>query len=226
MNATWLQHVPYEGPGSISEWMAHRGIPFPAVALWNNEPLPDPASLDLLVVMGGPMNVDETDAHPWLLAERRFIRDAIDAGVRVLGICLGAQLIARALGAEVRRGPRQEVGWFPIHRIAGATHPLFDDLPDELMAYHWHGDTFDLPDGAIHIAGSQRYPNQAFAWGDHVIALQCHLETTPQSARDIIDNTRFTPGPDIQSADDMLADPARFDALRSVMDAMMERLVT
>jgi len=226
MNATWLQHVPYEGPGSISEWMARRGIPFPAVALWNNEPLPDPASLDLLVVMGGPMNVDETDAHPWLLAERQFIRDAIDAGVRVLGICLGAQLIARALGAEVHPGPRQEVGWFPIRRIAGATHPLFDDLPDELMAYHWHGDTFDLPEGAIHIAGSQRYPNQAFAWGDHVIALQCHLETTPQSARDIVDNTRFTPGPDIQSADDMLADPARFDALRSVMDAMMERLVT
>ena len=224
MKTAWLQHVPFEGPGLIADWMAARQFSFPRIALWAGEPLPDPQTLDLLVVMGGPMNVDETDAYPWLTAERVFIRRAIDAGVRVVGICLGAQLIARALGARVYRGPQPEIGWCPVTRTA-ATHPVCDGLPVSFQAYHWHGDTFELPDGATCIAGSALYANQVFIWGERVLGLQCHLETTPRSAQDIIDHTTFEPGPTVQSAEAMLADTARFETLRPILFDLLDRLV-
>lgn len=224
MRCAWIQHVSFEGPGLISEWMAERGYPFPRIALWNADPLPDPAELDLLVVMGGPMNVDDTDDHPWLVEERAFIRAAINAGVRVLGICLGAQLIARAMGARVYRGPVQEVGWFPVLRLFAGSHPLGDALPASFEAYHWHGDTFELPEGAVHLAGSELYPNQAFALGNRVLGLQCHLETTPASAQDIIDHTTFKAGPTIQSAREMMADPTRFESLRPILFGLLDRL--
>ncbi len=199
--------MPFEGAGLISEWMAARGYAFERIALWDGDALPDPASLDLLVIMGGPMNVDEESAYPWLQAEKRWLQSVLAGDVRVLGVCLGAQLIARALGARVFRGPVQEVGWFPVTRVAGVRHH-----------------TFELPAGAVHLASSALYAQQAFAVGDRVVGLQCHLETTPASAQDIIDHTDFTPGPTIQSAEAMMADPARFAALRPILFDLLDRL--
>lgn len=224
MRATWLQHVPFEGPGSITEWMHAHDVTFQAVRPWAGDPLPSLETFDLLVIMGGPMNVDDDHLYPWLADERAFIRAAIDAGKAVVGICLGAQLIARALGAEVHAGGPDEIGWFDIVRTPDVTHPLVAALPSRLLAYHWHSDTFDIPDGAEHVAASATYTNQAFVYGDRVIALQCHLETTEASARDIIDNTDFTPGPTVQPAEDMLADPGRLAAIRPVMHGLLDAL--
>lgn len=222
MVVDWLQHVPFEGPGLIAPWMHERGHKFRRVALWAGEPLPAVDAVDGLVVMGGPMNVDEHHAHPWLTGETAFIRQAIDAGKPVLGICLGGQLIARALGAAVHAGGTQEIGWFQT-RVVGRS-ALTDDLPASFMAYHWHGDTFDIPAGATRVLESDACANQGFVWGDHVLALQCHLETTPDSAQDIIDNTVWQVSPTAQSAEAMLGAAGHFAALQPLMATLLDRV--
>ena len=134
--------------------------------------------------MGGPMGIYDHEEHPWLMAEKKIIRQAIDGGKTVLGICLGAQLIADVLGANVYPGPQKEIGWFPIQRADDAP----DFLPDELTVFHWHGDTFEIPDGAIRLASSEACENQGFVYNDRVVALQFHMETTPESMEALIEN--------------------------------------
>jgi len=139
MKLHWLQHVPFEGLGIIEEWAETNSFEFSCTRLHADEQLPRIGSFDWLVVMGGPMGIYDHEEHPWLVAEKRFIKNAIDAGKTVLGICLGAQLIADVLGAKVYAGPQKEIGWFPIRRAEGAP----EIIPEELTAFHWHGDTFD-----------------------------------------------------------------------------------
>ena len=222
MNIVWLQHVPFEGPGLIAPWMHKQGHKFRRVALWADEPLPDVGMIDGLVIMGGPMNVDAHAAHPWLRPETAFIRRVIDAGKPVLGICLGGQLIARALGAAVRASGQAEIGWFET-RVVGYS-ALTAGLPPRFMAYHWHGDTFDIPAGATRVLESDACANQGFVWGDHVLALQCHLETTPDSAQDIIDNTVWQVSPTAQSAEAMLGAAGHFAALQPLMATLLDRV--
>lgn len=218
----WLQHVPFEGPGLITAWMQTRGHKFHRVALWDGQPLPDAATVDGLVIMGGPMNVDEYDAYPWLAGETALIRQAIDAGKPVLGICLGGQLMARALGATVHAGGMPEIGWFETRRVA--QHPLLQAVPDAFHAYHWHSDAFDIPTGATRVLESDACGNQGFVYGERALALQCHLETTPASAKDIIDNSDWAISDTAQSAEDMLAAAGRFAALEPIMAGVLNRL--
>ncbi len=147
-----------------------------------------PDSFDLLVVMGGPMSVHDEAQYPWLVAEKRLIRAALDAGKKVLGICLGAQLLAQALGAAVRPGRQAEIGWWPLHRYSQALgSPLGERLPERLMAFHWHGETFDLPAGSVPLYGSAACANQGFIWNEQAIGLQCHLESTAESIEALLD---------------------------------------
>ena len=222
MVIVWIQHVPFEGPGLIASWMQARGHKFQCIALWNGDPLPDPAGVDGLVIMGGPMNVDEHDAHPWLVGEIEFIRQVIDADKPVLGICLGGQLMARALDAAVHAGGQPEIGWFETRLVSPA--PLLAGLPASFDAYHWHGDTFDIPNGATRVLESDACANQGFVFGDRALALQCHLETTPESARDIIDNSTWAVTPTAQSAEAMLVQAGRFAALQPIMHSVLGRL--
>lgn len=222
MNCYWLQHVPFEGPGLIATWMQRRRIKFQRVALWDGESLPAPANVDGLVIMGGPMNVDEHDVYPWLAEEIAFIRQVIDAGKPVLGICLGGQLMARALGAAIHAGGSPEIGWFETRYVT--PHPLLDKVPNKFHAYHWHGDTFDIPDGATRVLESDACANQGFVYGPRALALQCHLETTPASAQDIIDNTTWAVSETAQSAEAMLGATARFAALEPIMAGVLDRL--
>ncbi|MCF7818860.1 MAG: type 1 glutamine amidotransferase [Kiritimatiellales bacterium] len=182
MKLHYLQHVPFEGLGMIEDWAKAHGAEISSSQLFNGDPLPDLGSFDWLVIMGGPMGIYDHDEHPWLIAEKAFIRSAIDSGKTVLGICLGAQLIADVLGAKVYPGPQKEIGWFPIKRAAGTP----DLIPEELTVFHWHGDTFDIPDGAIRLASSAACKNQGFIYGDRVVALQFHLETTEESMEALI----------------------------------------
>jgi len=227
MNILCVQHVPFEGPGSVRPWARARGHELKRVLASDAGPLPGPGSFDWLLLMGGPMGVHDTPKHPWLAAEKDLIRKALDAGRRVLGICLGAQLLAEALGARVFHAKDREIGWFPVQRTGSAAdHPIGRALPEQFAAFQWHGDTFDLPEGAMQLARSAGCEQQAFALGARVAGLQFHLEFSGDTVQDLL---RFcprdlAPGPYVQTPEAMLWEPARFDAghavLESVLDAM------
>jgi GMP synthase-like glutamine amidotransferase len=179
MNLHVLQHVRFEGLGSIERWLNKQKYRVTYTRFFESATLPRLDEVDLLIVLGGPMGVNDEDQLPWLRDEKRFLAEAIASGKSVLGICLGAQLIASALGARVRRARESEIGWFPIvgmPKIDGAFC-----FPDQTEVFHWHGDTFDLPDQAMHLAKSVACENQAFQVGSRVIGLQFHLEVTPES---------------------------------------------
>ncbi len=186
MRVHWFQHVPFEGLGSISSWLLQQGHSVHQHALFDNAALPDLSTVDALIVMGGPMSVNDTAELPWLAAEKQFIRQMLAAGKPVLGICLGAQLIASALGAEVYANPEKEIGWWPLKNMA-ATSAVFH-FPADFSAFHWHGETFDLPTNATLLASSAACRNQAFQVGNNVIGLQFHLETTPESAAALVEH--------------------------------------
>jgi len=222
----WIQHVPFEGLGSIEAWLTGRGARVGASRMYERPALPRVQDVDLLIVMGGPMSVNDEAAFPWLREEKTFVAGAIDAGVAVLGVCLGAQLIASALGAGVRRNEHAEIGWFPIERVPGSSGVVADALPLRMDAFHWHGETFDLPPGARLVAGSEACRNQAFVIGDTVAGFQFHLETTPGSARALVENCRadLVPGRFIQQEDQILSPGDRFQRINAVMDAVLGRL--
>ena len=189
MRAHFLQHVPFEGLGSIAPWLKAADYQITATKFYESTLLPHPKQVDLLIIMGGPMSVNDEDRFPWLRIEKQFIRQTIASGKAVLGICLGAQLIASALGESVYPNRRKEIGWFPIEGIPRKDKSVFC-FPPSVEVFHWHGDTFDLPDGAVLLAKSKACENQAFQIKQTVIGLQFHLETTPDSARAIVKNCR------------------------------------
>jgi len=143
------------------------------------------SDVDGLIIMGGPMGITDDDQHPWLAAEKSFIKELIDQNKPILGICLGAQLIADVLGAEVRPGREKEIGFFPI---AGNSKSSFSNPWKNQTVFHWHGDTFGIPEGAVHLASSEATENQAFLYKDNVLALQFHLETTVESLLALYEN--------------------------------------
>ncbi len=217
----YLQHVPFENLASMHDWFSRHSESITGTHFYRQTTLPPVDSFDWLVIMGGPMGVGDSARYPWLQAEQAFIREAIDAGKTVLGICLGAQLVAAALDAEVSANPQREIGWFPL-RSATEKHPLAT-LLDGCMAFHWHGDTFAIPPGAVHLASSEACRNQAFALHDRVFGLQFHLETTGESARallhhcgDELDGSGY-----VQSRGRILQDDQRFAAINSTMNAVL-----
>ncbi|MFA5181228.1 MAG: gamma-glutamyl-gamma-aminobutyrate hydrolase family protein [Syntrophales bacterium] len=226
MRAHYLQHVPFEGLGSIEPWLEAAGYEITNTRLFEAAGLPDPAMIDMLVVMGGPMSVNDEDKFPWLAQEKRFIRAAINYGTPVLGICLGAQLIASAMGAMVYRNSVKEIGWFPIQGVSTNDRSAFS-FPPSVEVFHWHGETFDLPSGAIHLASSEGCENQAFQLGRSVMGLQFHLETTPAAARAIISNCRdeLIPSKYIQTEEEILsAKPERYKSINKLMSDVLSFL--
>lgn len=221
MRVHYLQHEPFEGLGSMEAWFQSAGHTLTATHLYRGDALPELAAFDWLVIMGGGMSVNDESELPWLVAEKELVRRAIAAGKRVLGICLGAQMITSALGAKVFRNHTKEIGWWPLFREPGAaTHPLGAALPDGAEVFHWHGETFDLPPGAVRLASSEACTNQAVAIGSRVLGLQFHLETTEASARELIAGSAddlANPGPFVQTPEMMLAHPGRFAALNAQM---------
>lgn len=189
MRAHYLQHVPFEGLGSIGPWLESVGYQITVTKLYESTNIPKPNQFDLLIVTGGPMSVNDEDRFPWLRLEKQFIRHTIESGKAVLGICFGAQLIATALGESVYPNRRKEIGWFPVKGIPSEEESLFC-FPPSVDVFHWHGETFDLPEGAVLLASSEACENQAFQFGQNVIGLQFHLETTPESARALVTNCR------------------------------------
>ncbi len=227
MHVHYLQHVPFEDAANIAIWACQRGHRVSSTRMDLGQPLPEPETIDWLVVMGGPMNVDEHDAYPWLVREKEFIHRVIGRSTRVLGVCLGAQLISTVLGGRVAPNRQKEIGWFPIDFTAEAAgHPVFAQFPRQVAAFHWHGDRFSIPPGAVRLAGSANCDNQAFQHGDRVVALQFHWDYSPESVQAMIAHCghELIDAPGIQHAPEMLAQPERFEDIRSMLFDMLDGL--
>jgi GMP synthase-like glutamine amidotransferase len=191
MRLRYCQHVDFEGLGTIGLWAKDRGHDVAATRLFEGEALPSPDAYDFLVVMGGPMNIYEEEKHPWLATEKDGLKKALDAGKPILGVCLGAQLLADALGAKVTKNAEPEIGWWHVTLTPEAAQvDVLKGMPETFKAYHWHGDSFDIPTGAVHIAQSEACENQGFAYDGRVIGLQFHLETSPSDMLRLIKNCR------------------------------------
>lgn len=226
-NIHWFQHVPFEGLGTIESWLNGRGCAPTVTRLYANEPFPKISAIDWLIVMGGPMGVYDQDRHPWIKNEIALIGESIAAGKTVLGICLGAQLIAAALGTKVYPNSQKEIGWFPVTLTEeGRRSPLLRDFPATLPVFHWHGDTFDLPPGSTHLMASAACANQAFSYRDRVIGLQFHLEVAPYNIDALITHCadELVPAPYIQTPEQLRTPTDRFTPIHRQMTALLDRL--
>lgn len=221
MRAHYFQHVPFEGLGAIESWLVDRGFEISRTAFFDGESPPLLGEVAFLVIMGGPMSVNDETGHPWLAEEKAFLRDYLATGRPVLGICLGAQLIASALGTSVYPNAEPEIGWFPLEGLPVSNGFGF---PNHFEAFHWHGETFDLPPNAVHLARTSTCEHQAFRIGGRVVGLQFHLETTLETAAALIENCgdEIVTAPHVQSAAEMLARPA--DSLAEVHDVLHDLL--
>lgn len=188
MNIHYIQHVPFEDPGMILNWADEKNYPLTKTCMYKDEALPQQKDFDWLIIMGGPMNVDEENQYPWLKAEKEFILRSIQQGKVVLGICLGAQLIAEVLGGKVTKNPCKEIGWLPVVLTDEARElPLFSEFPKEITVFQWHGDTFSqLPEGAVCLAKSDGCEHQAFIYQKRVLGFQYHLENTENIIQDLL----------------------------------------
>lgn len=188
MHVLIIKNIFSEGPGTIADYLAAQKIFSSVIDLSIGDPVPDAASFSHLLVMGGPMAVYEMDRHPYLVNEAKLIDAAIKANKHVMGVCLGAQMLAHVLGSRVYPGGKKEIGWYEVALTEnGMNDPIMSTLAlprkNAAQVFQWHGDTFDLPAGAVRLASSDLFPNQAFRYQDRVYALQFHIEVTPAIVR-------------------------------------------
>lgn len=190
-------------------------------------PLPNLNTLDGLFILGGPINVYEDDKHPWLAREKGFLREAIETGKIVVGICLRAQLLSVVLGGSVTRNPHWEIGWFPVTLTpSDRDHALLRGFPDRFVAFHWHGDRFSIPPGAVHIARSEACEEQGFVYKARVVGLQFHLESTEESIDALLRHCgdEVTCAPYIQDSPSMQDQPALQRDTHALMDRLLDAL--
>jgi GMP synthase-like glutamine amidotransferase len=188
---------------------------------------PDQTELDGLIVLGGPMSVNDVDLYPWLKQEIQFIANTIANGKPVLGICLGAQLTAKAMGASVYKSEHKEIGWFPVERVVLSRQNQMETLlPERAEVFQWHGETFDLPVGATRLATSKACANQAFLFANHVIGLQFHLEITREGAEMLIRHcqSELVPGNYVQRTNELLRDEFHFQRSHSLINPTLQHL--
>lgn len=184
-----FQHVPFEGLACIENWAKQKKHELSFTHFYEEHSRPDTDAIDGLIIMGGPMGIYDEKKHPWLKEEKKLIEEALKKSKPILGICLGAQLLANVLSAKVYKNEVKEIGWFPVHKAGhGEHHRIFKDLPHTFTPLHWHGDTFDLPHGALLLAASQECQHQAFIYNETVLGLQFHLESNEASIASLIEN--------------------------------------
>jgi len=223
----FIQHVDFESPACIKTWADKRELHVSCSRMFAGDTLPEISDFDILVVMGGPMGVYDVDQYPWITGELAFVRQAIDANKKVLGICLGSQLIAASLGAKVYKSPLKEIGFLEV---------MFDEraMKDEMFApisqletvFQWHGDTFDLPLGAELLASSAACKNQAFAY-KNTVALQFHLELTRDSLRNLVEMCRheLVEGPYVRTESAILDEINGLDGMNMKLEAFLDKFL-
>ncbi len=211
MRLHYLQHVPFENPGTILLWAEKNGHIITNTHLYKNECLPEQRDFDWLVVMGGPMNIYEENEYPWLADEKAFISKAVKSGKVIIGLCLGGQLIADAIGGKVTQNPYKEIGWFPIQLSEEArSSPLFSFFPKRPVVFEWDCDTFSVhPEDATCIAENDACSHQAFIYKKRVFGFQFHLENTATIIKDLVENCTgdMIPGVYVQTPEELLNHP-------------------
>lgn len=223
-----LQHVDFEGPANIELWVKRNGHVMSRTLVFAGEFFPSIRDFDWLVIMGGPMSVGDEKEYPWLRTEKAFISEAIDHGKLVFGICLGAQLIANVLGARVFKNAHKEIGWYPVFLTKDGKESLvFKTLPDEFTAFHWHGDTFDLPAGAKGLVKSEGCANQAFEYNGHVFGFQFHLESTEESIHELVSHcgAELGKGKFVQTKPFMLAQKEYLCEIERLVFCLLDQMV-
>jgi GMP synthase-like glutamine amidotransferase len=179
-----LQHISCEPPGIYEDILMENGASTHRVEIDQGDELPDWRGYDAIIAMGGPMSVNDVATLPWLTVEKRWVREAVLAGQPYWGVCLGVQLLAASLGARVYTGSQAELGIMPVYLTSEACEDVvFSGLPPEFLTFQWHGETFDLPEGAVLLATSPAYPNQAFRWKKKAYGVQFHLEISADLAK-------------------------------------------
>ncbi len=223
-----LQHEPIETPGNILKWAQEHGFSVSCTRLYLDENLPGLDEFDWLVIMGGSMSVNDESRYRWLAPEKMFLDKAVNSGKRVLGVCLGAQLVANALGGRVFSNRYKELGWFPIKLSpVGLIDPVCRNLPSEVEMFHWHGETFELPAGAIHLAESDGCANQAFRYGKNILAWQFHPEVTAEMVQAFVaeGSQELSDGLYIQKADDILACRGKAARMEPVLNQWLDNFI-
>ncbi|MGR3309818.1 MAG: type 1 glutamine amidotransferase [Candidatus Brocadiales bacterium] len=180
MTILFIKHIDIEGPGTIADFLDSNNVPHRTISPFVGDAYPDdPTTCSAIVSLGGPMNVYEEEKYPYMKLEDSFLKDAVKKEVPILGICLGAQLLAKAVGAKVVKAEAKEIGWYKVPLTSdGKEDPLFHGINNELNVFHWHGDTFNIPDGGKRLAESEICPNQAFRYGENAYGIQFHIEVT------------------------------------------------
>lgn len=228
MKLHYLQHVQFENPGTILTWAKEHNCIVTSTHFYDDGELPTQKDYDWLVVMGGPMNILDEENYPWLAREKIFIREAIDSGKVVIGICLGAQLIAHVIGGTVTKNPNLEIGWFPVTLSRNSRNsPIFSFFPQKPMVFQWHGDTFNnLPEDAICIAGNEACSHQAFMYNERVFGFQFHLESTKKIIEDLVSNceNEMLPGVFVQSKEELSSHPEYIQQINEWMDMFLTQL--
>jgi GMP synthase (glutamine-hydrolysing) len=218
MKIHYIQHAPFEKLGVIETWAIENHYSLSGTQTYADEKLPDASTFDFLIVMGGPQSPLETEQYPYLRDEITLIEQAIKQNKRVLGICLGAQLIAEALGAKTQRSPHKEIGVYPIELLDSAkTDPIFSHLPKKLDVMHWHNDMPGIPNNAVLLAKSEGCPQQAFRYGDRVYGFQFHVEMTKELIEGMIQHCPddLKPGAYIRTAAELLS--SDFEKINATM---------
>jgi GMP synthase (glutamine-hydrolysing) len=232
MSKIWvMQHTACETLGTIADALEAQALAWQYVRVFEGKPVPhEMGDAGGLIVMGGPMGVYEQDRYPHLKDELRLIEAALTAGKPVLGVCLGSQLLATALGAAVKKGPRKEIGWYPVRLSeAASVDRLWSGAPREFMALHWHGDVFDLPAGAVNLAYSELTEHQAFRYGNSAYGLLFHLEMTGEMIAEMAaafgDELREAGGEPSRLAAETAADCRKLEAIGETVFGRWTRLV-
>lgn len=225
MKLHFFQQVPFEDLAGIFKWAEEKGHKTSGTLFFEDYELPEIDDFDWLIVLGGYMNVYENEKFPWLVEEKEFIKKAISESKIVLGICLGAQLIADVLGGKIYKNEFNEIGWYPVSLTEDAQQSaVFNSLPDEFVPFHWHGDTFTLPPGCRRTVESKACENQAFEYNGKVIGLQFHLESTEENIYRLITNCadEIVRGEFIQNPDEMLRQDSRLEKLNKLMTTFLD----
>lgn len=224
MEVLILQHADDEWIGNMEPWFLSKGANLTTLRVDKGEPLPAQNTYDWLLIMGGPMSVYDQSGYPWLITEKEFIKEAIALNKRVLGICLGAQLIASALGCIVKPNCEQEIGWFEVIRLDPKASNW---LPDSFKPLSWHGDIFDLPNGAVALAKSALTPYQGFTLSSHVVALQFHLEAQRGTAKGFMahETDGLPSGPFVQSRAALLEEGEFLHEHKQIMHRLLDSML-
>ncbi len=224
MKIAALFHVPFEKLGLIEDWIIDHRHDLKEYHLYHGDPVPAIPTFDMLIVMGGSMGANDEDEYPWLLNEKELIRTCVAMKKPVLGICLGSQLVAAAIGSRVYQGKEPEIGWFPI--TFNLPFENITGLPHDATVFHWHGDTYDLPAGAVLLASSVVTPTQGFLYGRHVVALQFHLEIKPENISLMINHAGdiLVPGRYVQPAATLSEGLTHMDQSRRILYLFLEYL--